>query len=290
MNPKTAPDDSAIAPGSAPASVPTNASANALAVAPASGPPNASADSPTLALYSALQRAFDHFNAELFDGRLPHCLISLRSSSRIHGYHHHRRFIAPDGREIDELGLHPGFFTMRPVEEVLSTLVHEMAHHWQRAFGTPTDSNPHNREWTQKMEALGLPPSSTGLPGGRQTGRSMSHYIHPEGTFIASCRRLLATGFALPWLDRHSPEPVEHAEHRRAALVAAGVDLPLSDPPFAMIPPTPNGASPVVPPPPKREPTRVRFSCKACDARAWASPETALVCGVCARPMEAGEK
>lgn len=250
--------------------------------APVPGKP----DTPTLALYGALQRAFDHFNAELFDGRLPHCLISLRSSSRVYGYHHHRRFIAPDGREIDELGLHPGFFTLRPVEEVLSTLVHEMVHHWQRAFGSPSDSNPHNREWTGKMEALGLPPSSTGLPGGRRTGRSMSHYIRPDGAYLASCRRLLGTGFALPWLDRHAPQALDQSEHRRAALAAAGVDLALSDPPSALLPPAPDGGTPVVPPPPKREPSRVKFACTRCDAKAWARPGTALVCGDCGIPLQ----
>jgi len=31
--------------------------------------------SPTLATYTALQQAFDHFNAELFSGELPACLI-----------------------------------------------------------------------------------------------------------------------------------------------------------------------------------------------------------------------
>jgi len=246
-------------------------------------------DTPTLALYGALQRAYDHFNAELFDGRLSQCLISLRSSSRVYGYHHHRRFIAPDGREIDELGLHPGFFTLRPVEEVLSTLVHEMVHHWQREFGTPTDSNPHNREWSRRMEDLGLPPSSTGLPGGRQTGRTMSHYLHPDGAYLASCRRLLATGFVLPWLDRHAPEPIAHAEHRRAALAAAGVELALSDPPSATLPPAGDGAAPIVAPPPKRTPTRVKFACARCETKAWASPETALICGVCGEGMRAGE-
>lgn len=82
--------------------------------------------SPTVDFYSQLQRAFDHFNAQLFDGKLPPCLITLRSSHRHYGYHHADRFVNKQGQTLDELGLHPGFFTLRPVEEVLSTLVHEM--------------------------------------------------------------------------------------------------------------------------------------------------------------------
>lgn len=71
--------------------------------------------SPTTEFYAALQHAYDHFNAELFGGKLPHCLITLRSASRVYGYHHAGRFISIKGEQIDELGLHPGFFTLRPV-------------------------------------------------------------------------------------------------------------------------------------------------------------------------------
>lgn len=247
------------------------------------------AESPTLALYGALQRAYDHFNAELFDGALSPCLISLRSSSRVYGYHHANRFVAPDGTQVDELGLHPGFFTLRPIEEVLSTLVHEMVHHWQRHHGTPTPSNPHNREWASRMESLGLPPSNTGLPGGKEVGRAMSHYIRPDGAFLASCRRLLETGFQLPWLDRHAPAPVEVAEQRQAALQAAGIALPLTPPPAAALPPMHDGSAPLVPPPPKREKDRVRFMCARCDTKAWARPDTELLCGICSQPLEAAK-
>jgi hypothetical protein len=33
------------------------------------------------------------------------------------------------------------------------------------------------------MEEVGLIPSSTGAPGGKRTGQSMSHYIDPDGKF-----------------------------------------------------------------------------------------------------------
>jgi len=53
--------------------------------------------SPTLATYTALQQAFDHFNDELFGGELPACLITLRSSNRHRGYHQANRFVSIDG-------------------------------------------------------------------------------------------------------------------------------------------------------------------------------------------------
>ncbi len=162
-------------------------------------------DSPTLSMYSALHRAFDHFNERLFDNELPPCLITLRSYRRQRGYHHAERFITSDGAIIHELGVHPGYFTLNPLEVALSTLVHEMVPHWQECIGRPSRSNHHNREWVGKMEAIGLVPSDTGLPEGKQTGRRVTHYIWPDGPFARACSDLLATGFELPWFDRHAP-------------------------------------------------------------------------------------
>ena len=50
---------------------------------------------------------------------------------------------------------HPDILS-RPIEESMGTLVHEMVHFWQQEFGTPSRRGYHNREWADKMEALGL--------------------------------------------------------------------------------------------------------------------------------------
>lgn len=80
-------------------------------------------NSPTLTLYTALQNAFNRFNERLFNGLLPLCLVMLRSASRVYGYRLASRFIAPDGKLADALGIHPGFFTLQPVEVVMATPV-----------------------------------------------------------------------------------------------------------------------------------------------------------------------
>jgi hypothetical protein len=242
--------------------------------------------SPTLAFYASLQTGYDHFNTHLFKNELPSCLITLRSASRVYGYHHANRFIAADGQQLAELGLHPGFFTLRPIESVLSTLVHEMAHHWQNHCGTPTQSNPHNKEWAQKMETLGLMPSHTGLPGGKKTGRSVSHYIVPDGPYLKACQQLLASGFQIPWLDRHAPAPPEREIAHQAALKAAGIEINLTPPPSATLPDQINGKATLIGPPPKRPNTRVKHTCPDCGAKAWAAPETLLTCGECQLAME----
>ena len=237
--------------------------------------------SPTLSLYTALQDAFDHFNTRLFGGQLPPCLITLRSASRVYGYHHADRFISLDGRLVDELGMHPGFFTLQPIEVVMATLVHEMVHHWQNHAGTPSPSNPHNREWAEKMISLGLQPSHTGLPGGRKTGRSMSDYILPDGRFLRACGELLATGFTLPWLDRHAPvKPEAQAAHQRA-LEAAGVKIEVTPAPMVALPTEVAGKPAVWEPPPKKPPTRFKFNCPTCETKAWAAADASILCGAC---------
>jgi hypothetical protein len=236
---------------------------------------------PTLEIYSALQNAFDHFNAELFEGRLPQCLITLRSSSRAYGYMHKRRFVNIAGQQIDELGINPGYFAIQSLEEVMATLVHEMVHHWQNHFGSPLKTMPHDREWAEKMQSLGLMPSHDGQPGGKKIGRSMSDYILPEGPFIMTAKRLSDTGFELPWYDSHvSMSPAQMLE-RRSALESTGEASIGGTPPFVMALKREVELPVTVPTPARKPAQRVRFVCRQCGIRAWAAPETALECGTC---------
>lgn len=248
------------------------------------------ANSPTTDFYKTLVEAFDYFNSELFDDELPPCLITLRSNNKIYGYHHSDRFISSSGGLLDELGLNPGFFALRPVEVTLSTLVHEMVHHWQSHFGTPTPSNPHNLEWTKKMEEIGLVPSSTGLPGGKQTGRKVSHFIKPDGLFIKSCKRLMESGYTVNWFDRHAPADHDVYERHTKELEKYELKMDLSEPPVKEIDPpnqpeqqvNKNGlAVPIYSPPQKKESKRIRLWCKGCGSKISLMTELHLICGKC---------
>ena len=247
---------------------------------------NISHITPTVSFYAILQGAFDHFNAEIFEGKLPHCLITLRSASRVHGYHHAERFISLQGEQIDEIGMHPGFFTLQPVELVLSTLVHEMVHHWQQHFGVPSKSNAHNKEWAGKMEFIGLMPSNTGLLGGKRTGRSMSHYIIPDGIFMASCSRLVEGGFSIPWLDRHLPAKPENQEEMERALKSSGIEYATSASPINKLPKEIKGKAAVFLPEPKKVSSREKLVCPQCGIKAWVAPGIQIACGVCNVAMQ----
>ena len=51
------------------------------------------------------------------------------------------------------------------------------------------------------MKAIGLQPSVTGEPGGKEAGQKMNHYIIPGGAFDKATTVLLQGGFALSWAD-----------------------------------------------------------------------------------------
>jgi hypothetical protein len=49
------------------------------------------------------------------------------------------------------------------------------------------------------MCEIGLQPTSTGEPGGMETGQSVTHYIIAEGRYAKAYAMLAATGFQLHW-------------------------------------------------------------------------------------------
>jgi predicted SprT family Zn-dependent metalloprotease len=153
----------------------------------------------TQAEYQAFQQAYDFFNAELFGGTLPNVLVTLQRHAKAYGYFSPERFVERTEQEAaHELALNPDHFG-RTDELILSTLVHEMAHVWQKAHGTMPRRSYHDRQWAAKMKEIGLQPSDSGAPGGKETGQSVSHYIIEGGPFAVAVAKLQATGFKLRW-------------------------------------------------------------------------------------------
>lgn len=154
--------------------------------------------------YVTLSSAFDFFNRRLFEGQLPPAIITLHRKAGSHGYYSSQRFESRGGadRETDEIALNPGTFAGRTDAAILSTLVHEMTHHWQGHFGKPGRGRYHNHQWAERMEAVGLVPTDTGLPGGRKVGQRMTHYILDGGPFDQACQELLTDGIHLEWQSR----------------------------------------------------------------------------------------
>ena len=200
---------------------------------------------PTIETYTGLETAFKHFNDRLFDNRLPPVLFTLTRKRGAHGYFWAEQFKhRTDGDTTHEIALNPNTMD-RTLEAVLSTLVHEMTHLEQQEYGTPGKKGHHNKEWVKLMERVGLIPSDTGEPGGKQTGRKVTHYIDPEGVFVDALQELTDAGFDLPYFT---------------APVDAG------------------GAK-------KKDLSKIKRTCPCCDAKAWAKQGMRIICGDCEQDM-----
>jgi hypothetical protein len=81
-----------------------------------------------------------------------------------------------------------------------------MAHVWQHHFGKPGRRGYHNAEWAKQMHAIGLKPTSTVAPGGKETGEKVTHMVDAGGPFDRACAALLKTGLTLAWHDLHGED------------------------------------------------------------------------------------
>lgn len=201
---------------------------------------------PTSKTYDGLNSAYAYFNDRLFFGQLPACLITIQRKNRTFGYFAGDRFGTADDQEItDEIALNPTHFAQRSTEQTLSTLVHEMVHLWQHHFGKPSRSAYHNKQWAGKMKEVGLIPSSTGEPGGKETGQKVSHYIADEGPFRTACAEFTDLGHTLPYVERWT----DQASRRKKAA------------------------------------SKTKYTCAKCNFNVWAKPDAHVVCGDCNQRM-----
>lgn len=199
--------------------------------------------------YEILHAAFDYFNDEMFDGQLPPAIIVMHRKRGAHGYFHPNQWLLRGEDHDTEEGLHEIALnpeTMgRDAREVLSTLAHEMAHHWDHLFGKVPKSG-HGPTWAAKMDEIGLTPTSTGEPGGKRTGRKVTHMIVDGGPFDEA-----------------------YDEFVKVFPDAVGV--------FAKTP---------VKAEKKKDLSKVKFSCPCCNANAWAKHTMRIICGECDEEMK----
>jgi predicted SprT family Zn-dependent metalloprotease len=209
---------------------------------------------PTRSTYDGLNAAYAFFNRELFGGKLPACLLTMQRHRGAYGYFSGNRFASLDNAKeiVDEIALNPVNFARRTPTEILSTLVHEMVHLWHHRdpHGNPGRRGYHNKEWAKQMKVVGLLPTDTGLPGGKETGERVTHMIEPGGRFEKACAAFLAKHPAVLYLDRAGQG--DATAKKKAA-------------------------------------SKTKFTCPDCEQNAWAKADANLVCGDCNQPMEAEE-
>lgn len=266
--------------------------------------------SPTDKTYKALLYAYEFFNQELFDSTLPGVVFTYHRQNRVMGYASFERWVDAQEKYFDELAINPEYFAQYPLIEICQTLVHEMVHIWQTHRGTPGRRGYHNTQWANKMEAVGLMPSSTGKPGGKTTGEAMMDYVLVQGRFIDACRTLLKRGFSLPLVDRYPvfrrevpilayehegkeieltkqffPKPAKTVQKTEAVQFnnAVSSELNIESQVLGDL----NDISITGPLPaflttkPKSKSGRLKYSCKSCQANVWAKPGLNLGCLDC---------
>ena len=125
---------------------------------------------PTQAQFDAYQHTFDYFNHKLFADTLPDCMLRFdRQGKGLEG------LFNPAGWEkgtqaMPEICLKFRNLKENTNREVTALIVRGMVHLWQAQHGSPSRKGYYNREWAEKMEAIGLIPSDTGEAKGKQTG------------------------------------------------------------------------------------------------------------------------
>lgn len=259
--------------------------------------------------YAELQLAYDYFNEHLFQGELPGAMITLQRHGRSMGFFDPDRFVSGAGQIGDEIALNPQLFATRPIEDTLSTLAHEMAHQWRyRNDLEPSRRCYHDKHWAEKMKAIGLYPSSTARPGGKEVGEKMSHYILPDGLFIRVCKAFLAKHKGIAWYDRFPMEGGKDYEYAANATVkvpgkeisttqgdgrdSAG-QLDQVEEPIFTPPPVESGLNVVSVEPRKAKAeqapaqrktdgsNRLKYSCPSCRVNVWGKPDLHVDCGSC---------
>ena len=201
----------------------------------------------TGAQFGAFEAMFRHFNARLFEGRLPPVLLNFSRHQGALGFFAPARWTRGEkGTTSHEISLNPSWLRRRAPIQVASTLVHEMCHLLQQERGTPGRRGYHNEEWARIMDSVGLGPSTTGERNGKRVGQKVSHYIVEGGAFAKAFASMPET-CNLPLLC-DEPSPAAKAKAKKK--------------------------------------NKTKYTCPGCSDNVWGKPELMIVCERCETRFE----
>jgi len=224
-------------------------------------------DTPTLEQMTAYQQAFDYFNQELFGNHLPQVILNFsRSGSHTIAFYAPKRWqqeeTRVDQQALDEISLNPKYLGMS-MEEIMSSLVHEMVHLWQFAFGNPSRRSYHNKEWAMKMKEVGLQPYDG---TGKETGQNVSHKIIEDGLF-QKVFQTMPESHSLPW------RVFIEGDGERGGKKATGEGKQLGKEPTSQ--------------PKSKSGKRLKYSCPSCETNIWGKEGLRIGCIDCEEEFQA---
>lgn len=210
---------------------------------------------PPIDVHANLLEAWDHFNARLYNGRLPDVVFSFVRKHNVPSHFTPNRFQRADGTFWHEVQVNPLLMGQRSLEQSLETLAYEATRVARYEFGGTNQrggkgsNGYHDKTFAKLMKRVGLYPSDTGLPGGTETGTKMSWFVIDGGLFDRARTALMDHGFTINWHDRLVFQNIGATE-------LDGEDKPT----------------------PKKD--RVKFSClhEDCGLNAWAKPTALIRC------------
>lgn len=229
----------------------------------------------TQQFYECVVAISDHLSRHLFNGNLSSPLFTLTRGSRSLAHYVAARWHEPTGNAVGEVCLNPTLFAQHSWLRLMQCVAEQLCHHWQHLHGNPSRPGYHNREWANKLEAIGLMPSSTGIPGGRRTGQIMSSYPLVGGSFLDACEELAADNLHLPLTGRWTqhpasdgPEPLKlPRKMARRLLSPIGIWSDATDAELAI-------AS-------RERKRKLKYSCPRCGVSVWGRPGLELGCRGC---------
>jgi len=147
---------------------------------------------PAVALAHAWQDAFDYFShalfAKVFGQPLPHLVLNMSRKRGALAYFQANVWKDHKGENHSEISINPEANSARDERDVLSTLVHEMAHFLDHLDGTSCKGGYHGKSWFRIMAQLGLQ--------GRALSSSMqkvTHDIIEDGPFAIAFANMPST-------------------------------------------------------------------------------------------------
>ncbi len=197
-------------------------------------------DEGTLKLFGALQNSYNYLKKTLFNNILPPVILTLNRNSRSFGYYMPDAWSNESQSTIPEININPIILQLPPIG-MMSTLVHEMCHHYHQINGTLGQQGYHNREFAKIMLSIGLVCSDTGKRGGMQTGRRMSHYILEGGRFQTAFYEM-PEEYILPFKSYRITRP--------SSIPTVNRD-------------------------------KIKYQCTECHLTVWGKPNLNIVCGNC---------
>jgi len=142
----------------------------------------------------------DLFNIVFFDEKLPAIALSFNATNRKTLGHY---VIDRNGLGLKENINMNLVHLNRPLFNILSTLIHEMYHSYQKYFGTPSTSWLHNKEFRTYMENIGVECNDRGQTLSFDSQGKFAHIlnlhgVNPESLHVGSAEKPLKPFLVVP--------------------------------------------------------------------------------------------